>query len=221
MMKELNSPLKRVGFLVLICGLLTLVIGILQIAGDTSRIGKILGLWIGSALFDKYSFRNYPAACYGTWIAIAGLMTSFLYDQITGKLIEWIRCKEKEVSDGTVTASKPLELHFKNASSALEYICKYMNTRLVENELTPCLVVATSQSAEAGAFAVIKIPTDDGPKKAVAAFLGETAPDEIAGKLCGAIIGPINPVTGDPVLMLCSELEPSWSSEGWKIKRHF
>ena len=216
--KGLNTPFKRVGSLALSLGLIILLVGIYQITDDSYRAIDALEKWWDSVFFDRHRFREYPAACYGTWITIAGLLASFMYDSVTSKLVMWIA--GTKIPDLPQQKDNP-QLHFKDGNSAIEYICKYMDTKLVENEITPCFVVATSQSKDSGSFAVIQIPTDNGPKKSVAAFLGDIVPTEIAGRLCAAMIGPINPVTGDPVFMLCAELEPTWSNEGWKIKRRF
>lgn len=217
-MKGLNTPLKRVGFLVFVAGLLMSFFGIYQIADNAYRSSDILETWLEAVLFERRSFGRYPSAGYGAWIAIIGLLSSFLYDKVTYRLVGWIK------SGSTAKAHEPAppaQLHFKDGAAALEYICKYMDTALVENELTPCLVVATSRSKDSGSFAVINIPTDGGPKKSTAAFLSEDVPTEIAGKLCAAMIGPVNPSTGEPVFMLCAELEPTWSGGAWKVRRRF
>lgn len=222
-MKELNTPLKRVGFLVFVAGLLILIFGMYQINDSAYRSSDIFETWLESVFFERYSFRRYPAACYGTWIAVIGLFSSFLYDKITYRLVGWIRSGNKAdpPKSAPPASAPPVQLHFKNGAAALEHICKYMDTALVENELTPCLVVATSQSKQSGAFAVINIPTDNGPKKSIAAFLSEVVPTEIAGKLCAAMIGPVNPSTGEPVFMLCAELEPTLGNGVWKVRRRF
>lgn len=217
-MKELNTPLKRVGFLIFSAGILILIIGIYQISEDAYNLSRFFKKWIGSVFFERYSFSNYPAASYGTWITIIGLFLSFLYDKVTYRLIGWIKSGSKaELSD----SPQSVPLHFKDGATALEYICKYMDTALIENELIPCLVVATSQSKESGAFAVISLPTDDGPKKSIAAFLSDAVPTDIAGKLCAVIVGPVNEHAGVPTFLLCAELEPSWSNGAWKVRRRF
>ena len=217
-MKELNTPLKRVGFLVFITGLLILFVGMYQISEDAYSLSKFFEKWIESAFFERHSFRDYPAAGYGTWITVVGLFSSFLYDKITYRLIRWIKSGSKvELPAST----PPVQLHFKDGAAALAYICEYMDISLVENELTPCLVVATSQSKETGAFAVINIPSADGPKKSIAGFLNDSVPSDIAGKLCAAMIGPSIENSGTPTFFLCAELEPSWSNGAWKVRRRF
>lgn len=112
-------------------------------------------------------------------------------------------------------------LHFKDAKSALDYSCKYMDTSFKDGEFTPCIVVATSSSKEAGLFAVIDVPSSSGLKRCVGEFSTETAPDRVAGKLCAAMIGP--PVDGAdlPAFLIFAELEPTWSNGAWKISRYF
>lgn len=217
-MNGIDTPFKRVGFIVFIAGLFISILGLYQIADNTYRSSDFFEKWLDSVLFQGGSFSRYPAAAYGAWLALLGLLSSFLYDKVTSRLFKWI--KSGSAHDPCEPAP-PAELHFKNGAAALDYICNFMDTKLVENELIPCLVVATSQSNESGSFAVISIPTDEGPKKSIAAFLGKDAPKEIAGKLCAALIGPINPETGDPVFVLCAELEPTWSGGAWKVRRRF
>lgn len=218
MMNGLNTPLKRIGFIVLVAGLIILAIGLYQIVGSSYRTSDALTKWVESFFFEKYSFRRYPLASYGTWIVIIGLLLSFLYEKITLRLVDWIKGNNRNDS---VQPQKIPELYFKDAKSALEYSCEYLNTDLAENELTACLVIATSQSKESGAFAVINVPSSSGPKKYTAAFLNETIPTDIAGRLCAALVGPIKEHGGDPTFMLCAELEPTWSNGAWKVKRRF
>lgn len=217
-MKQLNTPLKRVGFIILLCGLLVLVVGLFQIADGAYKLADIFSNWIESVFFERYSFRRYPVACYGTWIALIGLLLSFLYDKTLGRLAGWIRVGNRAASE---IAATPLEFHFKDAKSALEYSCEYLDTKLKEGEFTPCIVVAVSSSKESGVFAVIDIPTDDGIKRGIAAFSTSVAPPTVAGKLCAAMIGPALEQTGAPSFLIFAELEPTWSDGSWIIKRRF
>lgn len=217
-MSQLNTPLKRVGFIVMLFGLLVLVIGLFQIAGSTHRLDDIFSNWIESVFFERYSFRRYPVACYGTWVALIGLLLSFLYDKTLGRLAGWIRAGRRAAPE---IAAKPLEFHFKDAKSALEYSCEYLDTKLKEGEFTPCVVVAVSSSKESGVFAVIDIPTDAGIKRGIAAFSTSVAPPAVAGKLCAAMIGPALELGGAPTFFVFAELEPTWSDGSWKIKRRF
>lgn len=116
---------------------------------------------------------------------------------------------------------EPPALHFKDAKSALEYSCEYLDTTFKDGEYTPCIVVVTSSSKESGTFAVIDIPTDAGIKRSIAAFSTSDAPPAVAGKLCAAMIGPVLEETGAPTFLIFAELEPTWSDGAWMIKRRF
>lgn len=217
-MRKLNTPLKRIGFIVFLVGALTLTVGLYSIFEESYRFSSGIEKWVGSVFFNRYDFKEYKAASYGTWLVIFGALLSFLYDSVTSRLVRWIKGSPNIESEEN---EKEVQLHFKDAESAIEYMCKYMDFKIIENEFIPCLVVATSQSKESGAFAVIKIPSVDGPQKAIAAFVGADAPSNIAGRLCTAMIGPTDPDTGVTHFLLCAELEPTWSPAGWKVKRRF
>ena len=212
-----NTAIKRAGIVLLAVGGLILLVGLYKMHWSHMGASRFFERWLDTVLLDRYSTRQHPAVLYGSYLVIAGSLLSFLYDSVTGRLIQWVKN-----GSSTVEVGKALpELHFKDGKSAIEYACKYMDTSLIENELTPCLVIATSQSKESGAFAVIQVPTGEGPKKSIAGFLSENVPSDIAGRLCAALIGPINEQTGAPHLLLCAELEPMWSDGAWKVKRRF
>ena len=217
-MRQLNTPLKRVGFIVMLFGLLVLVIGLFQIADNAYKLADILNDWIESVFFERYSFARYPAACYGTWITLIGLLLSFFYDKTLGRLAGWVRTGHRITPEIT---TKPLELHFKDAKSSLEYCCKYLDTTLKEGEFTPCVVVAVSSSKESEVFAVIDIPTNAGTERSIAAFSTSETPPTIVGKLCAAMIGPALEKDDAPTFLIFAELEPTWSEGSWKIKRRF
>ncbi|WP_155736125.1 hypothetical protein [Pseudomonas chlororaphis] len=212
-----NTATKRTGIVLLAVGGLILLIGLYKMHWSHMGASRFFDEWLDTVLLDRDSARQHPAVLYGSYLVVAGSLLSFLYDSVTGRLIQWVKN-----GSSTVEVEKALpELHFKDGKSALEYACKYMDTSLIENELTPCLVIATSQSKESGAFAVIHVPTDEGLNKSVAGFLGENVPTDIAGRLCAALVGPINEKTGAPHLLLCAELEPTWCNGAWKVKRRF
>lgn len=149
-------------------------------------------------------------------------MVSFFAVFGLGAVKNWFlwRLHKSENAELRAQPSVPA-LHFKDAKSALEYSCKYMDTSLKDGELTPCIVVATSSSKESGTFAVVDIPTAAGIKRSVAAFLSNEAPPAVAGKLCAAMIGPVIEPTDTPTFLIVAELEPTWSDGSWKVKRRF
>ncbi|AZE10437.1 hypothetical protein [Pseudomonas chlororaphis] len=212
-----NTAIKRAGIVLLAIGGLILLVGLYKMHWSHMGASRFFEQWLNTVLLDSYSTRQHPAVLYGSYLVIAGSLLSPLYDSVTGRLIRWVK---NGSSTAKVEKTLPV-LHFKDGKSAIEYACKYMDTSLIENELTPCLVIATSQSKESGAFAVIQVPTDEGPKKSTAAFLSENVPADIAGRLCAALIGPTNEQTGAPHLLLCAELEPTWCNGAWKVKRRF
>lgn len=160
----------------------------------------------------------------GDWAEIAYFVlyvVSFFAVFALGSIKDWFLYKLYDPSQPEAQSPKPVELHFKDAKSALEYSCKYMNTSLADGEFTPCIVIATSQSREAGAFAVIDIPTDSGIKRTTASFLPKEVPPAVVGTLCAAHIGPMIEALGSPAILLFAELEPTWADGAWKIRRRF
>ena len=216
-MKSLDTPIKRIGFLIMGLGLLLCVIAAFQIFDGYYDRRHFLENWVGSVFFSKKGFDEYPLASIGTWLTVIGLFSSYLYDSTIRKILLW-------VSNGNRPASEPAKtfpLHFKDAKSAFEYSCKYMNCDLSPDQVTPCLVISTSRSDKAGSFAVIDIPTGDGPKRAVASFMGTSIPSDIVGSFCAAYIGPADPSTGITPYLLCGELSLTWQDGAWGLKRRF
>ena len=90
----LDKPIKRVGLIVLVLGILLTLIGIFQIGDDQIHyrwFEKTLGVFGEALLFDHYTYRRYPLACVGPYVLLFGLLCSFLYDRTLGHLFAWIR----------------------------------------------------------------------------------------------------------------------------------
>lgn len=148
---------------------------------------------------------------------------TFLYKALTYRSWrkEYWRQMDMRAPKPEPEPEKPVHLHFKDAKSALEYSCSYLNTTIEADQITPCVVVATSQSNQAEPFAVIDVPTITGPKRTVAAFINKSVPSDIAGRFCAAYTGPIDPETGLQVFIICAEFDLTWSQGAWRIKRQF
>lgn len=215
-MKSLNTRTKRIGFLVMTLGIVISLIAAALISNNYYASRYFLETWIGSVFFLD-EFEDYPLASIGTWLVVIGLFSSYLYDSTVRKIFLWISTGNQP----TNAPVKPIPLHFKDAKSAFEYSCKYMNCDLSPDQVTPCLVISTSKSDQSGSFAVIDIPTDSGPKRAVAAFMGSSIPSDIVGKFCAAYIGPADPATGATPYLLCGELSLTWQDGAWGLKRRF
>lgn len=91
---SLNHPVKRIGFVVLIIGILLVLIGAMQIGSDLNSyrwFERFLGIWWQALSFDRYTYRRYPLACIGPYVLLAGLLSSYLYDRSLGRVLAWIR----------------------------------------------------------------------------------------------------------------------------------
>lgn len=88
--RNLNTPLKRVGFIALASGLIMLAVG-LYLAISHSYYGVFdLDDYL-EALTNHYSHKNgYRLIRYGTYLTILGSLLSYFYDKTMGKLIAWI-----------------------------------------------------------------------------------------------------------------------------------
>lgn len=217
-MKSLNTRTKRIGFLVLVLGIVISLIAAIQMESSYYARSSFLEYWFSSVFFGN-EFDEYPLASVGTWLMVIGLFSSYLYDSTIKKISTWVASGNQHQSAGQPAKSMPL--HFKDAKSAFEYSCKYMNCDLSPDQVTPCLVISTSKSDQAGSFAVIDIPTDSGPKRAIAAFMGASIPSDIVGKFCAAYIGPADSTTGVTPYLLCGELSLTWQDGAWGLKRRF
>lgn len=83
----LNSPIKRIGFLVVVAGLLVSVYGILSVASGYSPSFKT---WT-DALTLGYGSRRYRAVPWGFAITLVGLLFSFAYDYTIKRVTDWVR----------------------------------------------------------------------------------------------------------------------------------
>lgn len=90
-LKTLNTPVKRVGFVILAIGSTSFFLGWILWA-----IKDFVYAWdefIKAVSFDFYYWKGYSKfLCFGFYLAVIGVMFSYLYDKGIGKLIKWIRC---------------------------------------------------------------------------------------------------------------------------------
>lgn len=90
---RLNTPVKRLGGLVLAVGIVVLVIGLIQIVGDMGRggsMGVFFERWFKAAFQDRWYFRRFPMSALGTYLFVIGLLFSFAYDRTIGRVLTWI-----------------------------------------------------------------------------------------------------------------------------------
>lgn len=83
----LNSPIKRIGFLVVVVGVLVSAYGMFSVASGYSPSFKT---W-ASALTLGYGSRRYPAVPWGFAITLVGLLFSFAYDYTIKRISDWVR----------------------------------------------------------------------------------------------------------------------------------
>lgn len=91
--QRLNSPVKRVGGLLLFVGLILLFIGLIQILGYLGRSASLFNFlehWFRAVTFDKYVTRRAPLVSTGTYLTLGGLLLSFAYDKTLGRILTWI-----------------------------------------------------------------------------------------------------------------------------------
>ncbi|MDH0303470.1 MULTISPECIES: hypothetical protein [unclassified Pseudomonas] len=213
-MKSLDTPVKRVGALILAFGIVLSAIAAIQILGDTYAKRHFVGVWLESVFFEKYSFRKFPLASYATWITLIGLLFSFWYEATVKRLWAW-------VATGSLPPRAPgssRRIRFKDASSALEHACKHAPGTLLPGQITPCLVICANSSGQSLGLAVIDIPTSDGPKRTTAAFTSNVLPSDIIGRLCAARVGPADPETGVPSHLICGEFSLTWRDGAWQMR---
>lgn len=90
----LDRPIKRIGFVILIAGIFVSLIGFIQIGADLHKyrwLEKFIEGVFESLCFNRYNYHFYPLASIGPYIALAGLMLSFLYDRGFGRFLAWVR----------------------------------------------------------------------------------------------------------------------------------
>lgn len=91
MLKPLNTPIKRAGLVIMIVGLALTAITFWRITGDNYYLKGAFGDWLGAIQFKQRAFRFYWPAALGFYLAVAGLLLSYLYETTTGRLLRWIQ----------------------------------------------------------------------------------------------------------------------------------
>lgn len=212
-LRKLDTPFKRLGFIVLVVGVICSLVGIVQLGHMTSRLGRLLDYWGQALMFDRYVYRQAPFALFGPYIAAFGLLMSFLYDKTLKRLAQWI-------SAGTPPKEKDIVLHYESSMAALEYAQKYCVTSLEDGATIPCVVESISKIEPQQWTALVLVPTDDGIKQMVAGLFGDGPHDHLKGKLCAAHSGGLVEGYGLPALLLVAELANEWHArKGWKVMR--
>lgn len=85
-----NTITKRLGLLVLGLGVIVLICGLYAMGGSHMRAQKFFESWFEVVLWDRNAVRRNPAVLYGSYMVLAGLLLSILYDKVTGRLVNWI-----------------------------------------------------------------------------------------------------------------------------------
>ena len=91
---SLDRPIKRIGFVILAIGVVVSLIGFIQIGSDLYRyrwLEKFIEGVVESICFNRYNFQFYTMAAIGPYMALAGLLFSYLYDRGIGRLLSWVR----------------------------------------------------------------------------------------------------------------------------------
>lgn len=91
---QLNTPLKRIGGLVLALGAILLAAGLIEIANDISRwnfVERFFERWWASISGTGGRYERSSLTAWGTYMTALGYLLSFGYDRITSRLIGWIR----------------------------------------------------------------------------------------------------------------------------------
>lgn len=92
LLRPLDTPIKRIGFLLLLAGLVTLIAGLVQIASsDGYYSSSLAGSWLRAVSLNGHYLQHFPAAAYGTFVCIAGTLLSYGYDHTIGKIAAWIK----------------------------------------------------------------------------------------------------------------------------------
>lgn len=89
--QRLDTPLKRIGAIILAIGCLTFFVGAVQMIDRRDDFGWFIETWIKSVFRDGSSYRNYPTVAWGTYLIVLGLLSSFLYDKTLGKMFAWVK----------------------------------------------------------------------------------------------------------------------------------
>ncbi|HHA2661886.1 hypothetical protein [Stenotrophomonas maltophilia] len=94
---SLNTPLKRAGAVILVVGVAVLAWGLVSILADLSlrnfgrALERLVETWWGSVIQDRWDYRKYPAAAWGTYLSLIGAYLWLLHQRTLGRLFEWIR----------------------------------------------------------------------------------------------------------------------------------
>lgn len=91
MLKPLNTPVKRAGLVIMVAGLILTAITFWRITGDNYYLKDAVSDWLDAIQFKQREFRVYWPAAVGFYMAVAGLLVSYLFDLTTGRLLRWIR----------------------------------------------------------------------------------------------------------------------------------
>jgi len=89
-MRNLNTPLKRLGLVILIIGLMMFFYGWSQwFMHDSVDAWEAFTRSVG---FDTYYWYwyNYPISI-GFYVSVLGFLLSYFYEYGIGKIIQWIR----------------------------------------------------------------------------------------------------------------------------------
>lgn len=85
-----NTVTKRIGFVLLLAGLISLLFGLYDMSGTYLSSARFFERWFDVIAWNRYRIRQYPAVFYGSYLVITGLLLSVLYDKVTGRFVQWI-----------------------------------------------------------------------------------------------------------------------------------
>jgi len=90
-LQPVNTPTKRIGFVVMCIGAAILALGWNDVWHRTCCGDSLLETYFSAFDNDSYDYEVLWMARWGTLLASAGLLASYLYDASLGRLLTWIK----------------------------------------------------------------------------------------------------------------------------------
>lgn len=201
-----NTRVERSAFLIFLGGTIYCLLWVLFVDRPIDRAVDTL---FATLEFGSWEARQHPAIAWTMRITVAALA----WRMMSRRVMSFVAKPDALPPDSTAAQ---VALHFTSPSDALDYACRFLKSGRNEGEIIVGVITKITDD-----IMTVEAASENGPVTAIArANSGPIEyPDQCVGQLCALLVGPYVKEAELYAMLGIAILEPSYESNGWKVRR--
>lgn len=201
-----NTRAERSAFLVGIGGAISCLLWVVFV---DRPIEPAVNTLFATLEFGSWEARQHPALAWTLRITVAALA----WRMMSRRVMSFVA--KQDATPSAATAAQAA-LHFTSPSDALDYACRFLKSGRDEGEII--IGVITKITAD---IMTVRAASANGPVTAIARANSGLieSPDQCVGQLCALLVGPYVKEAELYAMLGIAILEPTYDSNGWKVRR--